>query len=94
MKNRVAEKRNDISIESVENVNKIKQYKDSAEENQNDRIENPQKFEHYFKFRGMVSDLQSHQILAINRGESLGVGYALCGMNLIRFYNFFLFSSI
>lgn len=60
-------------METVENVNKTKQYTDSAEENQNDRIENPKKFDRYFQFRAQVSDLQSHQIMAINRGESLGV---------------------
>lgn len=70
---RVLRKRNDITIDSVENVKETKLFHDSADKKPKDRTENPQKFEHYFQFSSFTSSLQSHQILAINRGESLKV---------------------
>ena len=36
-------------------------------------VEDPKKFENYFQFSCPVNFIKSHQVLAINRGESLKI---------------------
>lgn len=67
-------KKYDISIESCENTKETKLYHEKIAQNPQDRTENPQKFENYFSFTSKMSNIQSHQVLAINRGESFKVG--------------------
>lgn len=73
---RLSRPNNGIKIETSQNTKASKSNKDDnpqAKGKRVDKNDDPRKFEIYFKFQAYFNSIQSHQILAINRGENLKV---------------------
>lgn len=74
--NRLSRPNNGIKIETSQNTKASKSNKDDnpqANSKRVDKNDDPRKFEIYFKFQAYFNSIQSHQTLAINRGENLKV---------------------
>lgn len=73
---RLSRPNNGIKIETSQNTKASKSSKDDipqANGKRMDKNDDPRKFEIYFKFQAYFNSIQSHQTLAINRGENLKV---------------------
>lgn len=78
---RLSRPNNGIKIETSQNAKSTKANKDDNSKANGKRLDkkpggggdDPRKFEIYFKFQIYFNNIQSHQTLAINRGENLKV---------------------
>lgn len=90
---RLIRKKNGIQIASSENTKETKSYYESKNKNarnssgkKNDRIDDPAKFKIYFNFTTYMGNIQSHQTLAINRGEAFKVSFNSISINSKDFH--------